>query len=89
MFSVMLPRIPISENFVQLLKVFKTSQRIHRLIEFNLVAGANFALDWVRKWHSKPNFNTISRAYLLHKDGALPGAFLYMVSSQQIMKSSN
>jgi hypothetical protein len=37
------------------------SQRIHRLIELNLVAGANFALGWVRKWHSKLNFNTITR----------------------------
>jgi hypothetical protein len=37
------------------------SQHIHRLIELNLVAGANFALGWVQKWHSKLNFNTISR----------------------------
>jgi hypothetical protein len=61
MFSVMLRRNPLPENFGQLLEVFKTSQRIHRLIELNLVAGANFALGWVQKWHSKLNFNTISR----------------------------
>jgi hypothetical protein len=61
MFSVMLPRNPPRENFGQLLEVFRTSQRIHRLIELNLIAGANFALGWVRKWHSKLNFNTISR----------------------------
>jgi hypothetical protein len=61
MFSVMLPRNPLPENFGQLLKVFKTSRRIHRLMELNLFVGANFALDWVRKWHSKLNFNTISR----------------------------
>jgi hypothetical protein len=60
MFSVMLRRNPLPENFGQLLKVFKTSQHIHRLIELNLVAGANFALGWVQKWHSKLNFNTIS-----------------------------
>jgi hypothetical protein len=60
MFSVMLPRNPLLENFGQLLEVFKTSRHIHRLIELNLVAGANFALGWVRKWHSKLNFNTIS-----------------------------
>jgi hypothetical protein len=60
MFLVMLSRNPLPENFGQLLEVFKTSQRIHRLIELNLVAGANFALGWVRKWHSKLNFNTIS-----------------------------
>jgi hypothetical protein len=61
MFSVMLPRNPLLENFGQLLEVFKRSQRIHRLIELNLVAGATFALGWVRKWHSKLNINTISR----------------------------
>jgi hypothetical protein len=38
----------------------KTSRHIHRLIELNLVADANFALGWVQKWHSKLNFNTIS-----------------------------
>jgi hypothetical protein len=57
----MLPRNPPPENFGQLLKVFKMSRHIHRLIEINLVAGANFALSWVRKWHSKLNFNTISQ----------------------------
>jgi hypothetical protein len=61
MFSVMLPTNPLPENFGKLLKVFKMSRRIHWLIELNLVAGANFALGWVRKWHSKLNFNTISR----------------------------
>jgi hypothetical protein len=30
-------------------------------IELNLIVGANFALGWVWKWHSKLNFNTISR----------------------------
>jgi hypothetical protein len=44
MFSVMLARNPPLENFGQLLHVFSTSLRIHRLIELNLVAGANFAL---------------------------------------------
>jgi hypothetical protein len=42
------------------LEIFRTSQRIHRVIELNLIACANFALAWVRKWHSKINFNTIS-----------------------------
>jgi hypothetical protein len=37
------------------------SRRIHRLIELNLIAGANFALGWVQKWYSKLNFNTISQ----------------------------
>jgi hypothetical protein len=44
MYSVMLPP---PENFGQLLEVFRTSQRIHRLIELKLVAGTNFALGWI------------------------------------------
>jgi hypothetical protein len=61
MFSMMLPRNPFPENFGQLLEIFITSQRIHRLIELNLIVGTNFALPWVRKWHSKLNLNTISQ----------------------------
>jgi hypothetical protein len=49
MYSVMLPRNPLLGSFKQLLDVFKSSQQIHRLIELNLVAGANFALGWIRK----------------------------------------
>jgi hypothetical protein len=60
MFSVMLPRNHPPENFGPLLEVFKTSRRIHRFIELNLIAGANFALGWVQKWHPKLNFATMS-----------------------------
>jgi hypothetical protein len=60
MFLVMLPTNPPPENFGQLLEVFRTSRRIHRLIELNLIAGANFALGWVRKWHPRLNFSTMS-----------------------------
>jgi hypothetical protein len=59
MFPIMLPRNP-PENFGQLLEVFKMSRRIHRLIELNLIAGANFALGWVQKWHPRLNFSTMS-----------------------------
>jgi hypothetical protein len=60
MFSVMLPRNPPPRNFGQLLKVFRTSRHIHRLIELNLIVGANFALGWIRKWHPRLNFSTMS-----------------------------
>jgi hypothetical protein len=43
MYSVMLPRNPLPGSFPLLLKTFRSSQRIHRLIELNLVVGANFA----------------------------------------------
>jgi hypothetical protein len=49
MHSVMLPRNPLPGSFPLLLDTFRSSQRIHRLIELNLVAGANFALGWMHK----------------------------------------
>jgi hypothetical protein len=55
----MLPRNPLPGSFKQLLDVFRTSQRIHRLIELNLVAGANFALGWIRKWHPRLNYSSM------------------------------
>jgi hypothetical protein len=59
MYSVMLPRNPPPKKFKQLLDVFRSSQRIDRLIELNLVAGANFALGWIRNWHLRLNYSSI------------------------------
>jgi hypothetical protein len=69
MHSVMLPRNPLPGTFPQLLAAFRSTQRIHRLIELNLVAGANFALGWTRKWH--PRLNFISMSLSLPPGGAL------------------
>jgi hypothetical protein len=63
MHSVMLPRNPLPGSFPLLLDVFRSSQRIHRLIELNLVAGANFALGWMRKWHLRLNYSSMSLSY--------------------------
>jgi hypothetical protein len=60
MFSMMLPRNPLPGSFPQLLDVFRSSQRIHWLIELNLVAGANFALGWIRKWHPRLSYSSMS-----------------------------
>jgi hypothetical protein len=81
MYSIMLPRNPPPEGFKQLLDAFRSSQRIHRLIELNLVAGANFALGWIRKWHPRLNYSSMSlslppgRAKLqVHMDATLQPA---------------
>jgi hypothetical protein len=58
--SVMLPRNPLPASFPLLLETFRSSQRIHRLIELNLVAGANFSLGWIRKWHPRLNYSSMS-----------------------------
>jgi hypothetical protein len=63
MHSVMLPRNPLPGSFPLLLDAFRSSQRIHRLIELNLVAGANFALGWMRKWHPRLNYSSMSLSY--------------------------
>jgi hypothetical protein len=63
MYSIMLPRNPLPGSFPLLLDTFRSSRRIHRLIELNLVAGANFALGWVRKWHPRLNYSSKSLSY--------------------------
>jgi hypothetical protein len=63
MHSVMLPRNPLPGSFPLLLDAFRSSQRIHRLIKLNLVAGANFALGWMRKWHPRLNYSSMSLSY--------------------------
>jgi hypothetical protein len=63
MHSVMLPRNPLLGSFSLLLDAFRSSQRIHRLIELNLVAGANFTLGWMRKWHPRLNYSSMSLSY--------------------------
>jgi hypothetical protein len=68
MHSVMLPRNPLPGTFPQLLAIFRSTQRIHRLIELNLVAGANFALGWTCKWH--PSLNFVSMSLSLPSRGA-------------------
>jgi hypothetical protein len=60
MHSIMLPRNPLPANFPLLLDTFRSSHRIHRLIELNLVAGANFSLGWIRKWHPILNYSMMS-----------------------------
>jgi hypothetical protein len=63
MYSVMLPCNPLPGSFPLLLDTFRSSQRIHRLIELNLVAGANFALWWTRKWHPRLNYSSMSLSF--------------------------
>jgi hypothetical protein len=63
MYSVMLPRNPLPGSFPQLLDAFRSSQQIHRLIELNLVAGANFALGWTRKWHPRLKYSSMSLSF--------------------------
>jgi hypothetical protein len=81
MYSVMLPRNPLPGSFTQLLDVFRSSQRIHRLIALNLVAGANFALGWIRKWHPRLNYSSMPLSFpqggvrlQVHMDATLQSA---------------
>jgi hypothetical protein len=63
MHSVMLPCSPLPGSFPLLLDVFRSIQRIYRLIELNLVASANFALGWMHKWHPRLNYSSMSLSY--------------------------
>jgi hypothetical protein len=62
MYSVMLPRNAMPRDFRQLLETFWTSQRVHLLIKLNLIAGANFALEWMGKWHPRLDYDRMSRS---------------------------
>jgi hypothetical protein len=44
-----------------LLETFRISQRVHLLIKLNLIAGANFALGWMQKWHPRLNYDSMSQ----------------------------
>jgi hypothetical protein len=37
------------------------------MIRLNLLAGANFALAWIRKWKPQTNFETISHGFPAHR----------------------
>jgi hypothetical protein len=65
--TVMLPRNPPLEKFHQLLDALKSSKHAHRLVKLQLVAGAQFALTWLRKWKPQIDFETISKGFLPHK----------------------
>jgi hypothetical protein len=62
MYYVMLPRNPMPRDFRELLETFWMSQRVHLLIRPNLIAGANFALGWMRKWNPRLNFDRMSQS---------------------------
>jgi hypothetical protein len=77
----MLPRNPLPRDFRQLLETLRTSQRVHLLIKLNLIAGVNFALGWMRKWHPRLNYDSmleglpLGRATLgVHMDATLQPA---------------
>jgi hypothetical protein len=61
MYSVMLRPNPLPRDFRQLLETFRTSQWVHLVIKLNLIAGANFALGWMRKWHPRLNYDSMSQ----------------------------
>jgi hypothetical protein len=72
----MLPHNPLPGSFPLLLDAFRSSQRVHRLIELNLVAGANFALRWMRKWHARLNYSSMS--LMLREDAAFFREYHYL-----------
>jgi hypothetical protein len=70
----MLPRNAMPRDFRQLLETFWVSQWVHLLIKLNLIAGANFALGWMQKWHPRLDYDRKSsgRATIgVHMDATL------------------
>jgi hypothetical protein len=53
------------------------------LIELNLVAGANFALGWIRKWHPRLNFVTMSLSFPSSKSSRNAALRIHMDATLQ------
>ena len=47
-YNAMFPRNPQPETFAELMELFKDTKNIHSFIKAQMVAGAKFALVWVR-----------------------------------------
>jgi hypothetical protein len=60
---VLLLRNPPPESVQGLLEAFGSSRNIHRLVKLQHLAGAQFALAWVRKWKKKLDFDKISKGF--------------------------
>ena len=63
-YKTMFPRNPQPEEFTGLLEKFKDIQAVQNLVKTQMIAGAKFALIWVKIRHSKIDLDDIVRGVL-------------------------
>jgi hypothetical protein len=64
-YKTLFPRNPQPEEFSELLAKFKNVQDIRGLIRTQMIAGAKFALIWIRIRHSKIDLEDVVKGVLL------------------------
>ncbi|KAK1644196.1 hypothetical protein QYE76_062001 [Lolium multiflorum] len=58
-YNAMFPRNPQSANITELMDKFRNVESIHDFVKVQMVAGAKFALIWLKVCHSKLVFNNL------------------------------
>jgi hypothetical protein len=65
-YNAMFPRNPQPENLTQLMDKFRDVRNIHDFVKAQLVAGAKFALIWLRIYHPKIDLDKVVEGVLLN-----------------------
>ncbi len=63
-YNAMFPRNPQPENLTELMAKFKDVRNIHDFVKSQMVAGAKFALIWLKICHSKLDFDKVVESLL-------------------------
>jgi hypothetical protein len=58
-YNAMFPRNPQPENLTELMGKLRDVQSIHDFVKAQMVAGAKFALIWLKVCHSKLDFSSV------------------------------
>jgi hypothetical protein len=64
-YNAMFPRNPQRKSFSELMEKFKDMRDIHIFIKAQLVAGAKFALAWLKIHHPKIDLEEVAKGVLL------------------------
>jgi hypothetical protein len=65
-YNAMFPRNPQPENLTELMDKFKDVRSIHDFVKAQMVAGAKFALIWLKIFHSKLDLDKVFESFLLN-----------------------
>jgi hypothetical protein len=60
-YNDMFPCNPQPENLPQLMEKFKNVRNIHSFVKVQMVAGAKFALIWLRIYHPKIDLDEVAQ----------------------------
>jgi hypothetical protein len=64
-YNAMFSRNPQPGNLTQMMEKFKDVRNIHNFVKIQMVAGAKFALIWLRIYHPKIDLDEVAQGVLL------------------------